>query len=365
MITKEKCYVPPIMFHPGVILAEKLAEMQMPVKEFALRCHKPEKTVHDILKAGSSITPDMAVLFENVLKIPARFWLKAQRDYDEYMARKRQEAEIQKSLPWAKNFPFSDMVKRGYISAPITRSLEEKVKILLDFFGIAKIEAWDEYFERQTLSTVFRISLAGVENKYSLSAWLRYGENIVSQQQRYVESFSMDKLKNRLNDLIALANSGANDFKEQLKKICAEIGIVLVYTPHIKNSKAQGATRWIGSTPLVQISDCRRHYDIFWFSFFHEICHILNHNKKDIFLEGIDYADKDNGKEKEADAFAASKLVPRNVEDQLRNITYSEYRIKMLSKQTGIHPAFLVGRMQYLGLIRHSYGNALIPSVQF
>ena len=55
--------------------------------EFAIRTGKPEKTIIAVLKGTSSITPEMAVLFEQLLHIPAHFWLNKQRNYDEFLAR--------------------------------------------------------------------------------------------------------------------------------------------------------------------------------------------------------------------------------------------------------------------------------------
>ena len=52
---------------------EKLEELGMTVKEFAIRTSKPEKTINAILRGSSSITMDMAVAFESVTGIPARF----------------------------------------------------------------------------------------------------------------------------------------------------------------------------------------------------------------------------------------------------------------------------------------------------
>lgn len=80
-------YYPPIVFHPGETLAEKLEELGMGPKEFALRTGKSEKTVIAILQGKSSITPEMAVQFEQVLQIPARFWLSMQHSYDEFLLR--------------------------------------------------------------------------------------------------------------------------------------------------------------------------------------------------------------------------------------------------------------------------------------
>ena len=65
-------------FPPGTMLAEKLDEVGMPVKEFALRCGKPEPTLHEVLRGRSALTPEMALLFEKTLGIPARLWLAMQ-----------------------------------------------------------------------------------------------------------------------------------------------------------------------------------------------------------------------------------------------------------------------------------------------
>lgn len=81
----------PVVYHPGETLDEKLQEMGMGVKEFATRVSKPEKTIIAVLTGKSSITPDMAVAFEMVTKIPAHMWLRLQKSYDEFIA--RQEAE--------------------------------------------------------------------------------------------------------------------------------------------------------------------------------------------------------------------------------------------------------------------------------
>ncbi len=84
-----KNFVPPVEFHPGVILAEKLEELGMSVCEFAVRSGKPEKTISAILSGKDSVTTDMAAAFESVTKIPAHFWMSVQRGYDDYAARQK------------------------------------------------------------------------------------------------------------------------------------------------------------------------------------------------------------------------------------------------------------------------------------
>lgn len=77
------------VYHPGVTLEEKLLEMGMSVKEFAVRVSKPEKTVFAVIGGNSSITTEMAMSIEAVTKIPASFWLRKQQMYDEYLLKKK------------------------------------------------------------------------------------------------------------------------------------------------------------------------------------------------------------------------------------------------------------------------------------
>ena len=125
-------YAPKTVSHPGQTLGYKIQELEMSVKEFAIRASKPEKTIIAVIKGDSSITPDMAVAFENVTRIPAHFWMARQRKYDEAMARKKMEAKISESIGWAERFPIAQMVKYGWIEKVTGK--EEKVKSLLQFF---------------------------------------------------------------------------------------------------------------------------------------------------------------------------------------------------------------------------------------
>ena len=73
-----------IVFHPGETLSEKLEELKLSPKEFATFTEISEETIMSILKGEASVTPEMAVLFEKILKIPASFWIKRQSNYNKY-----------------------------------------------------------------------------------------------------------------------------------------------------------------------------------------------------------------------------------------------------------------------------------------
>jgi HTH-type transcriptional regulator/antitoxin HigA len=92
--------------HPGITLREKLEELRITPKEFAIRTGKPIKTISNVLNGKSSITPEMAVQFEKVLNIPASFWMAKQANYNEYIAREKEKEELNESIEWSKKFPY-------------------------------------------------------------------------------------------------------------------------------------------------------------------------------------------------------------------------------------------------------------------
>lgn len=304
-MTIENQYFPQSVPHPSETLVEKLEEMGMGPKEFALRTGKPEKTIIALLKGESSITPDMAVQFENVTKISARFWMNHQRGYDEYIVREKRKTVILEAKPWAKKFPLEEMIKKGWL--PKSNSIQEKTIELLSFFGFSSHTAWEEYYFNQQLKVVFSISLAQTKDPFSISAWLRKGELQAAELE--AKDYSEKKLKEILPQIKLIMSNQSDNFFNQLKNLCLKAGVKVVITPSISKVPINGSARWINDTPLIQLTGNYKRNEIFWFSFFHEIGHLLLHGKKDIFLENLDYSDKDLEKEEEANVFATKCLL--------------------------------------------------------
>ncbi len=362
MATKENKYFPKIVTHPGETLAEKLEEMNMGPKEFGIRTGKPEKTIIAVLKGKSSITPDMAVQFENTLKIPAHFWLNRQYNYDEYLAREERQEIISESIEWAKKFPISDMVKNGWL--PTKTTLQEKTSELLAFFGISNHSAWEDYYLKQELKIAFRISLKHTKEPYAVSAWLRKGELQASELS--AKSYSDKKFKESLPEIKSVMAKHPTDFFKKLQAICSEAGVKVVHTPCINKAPINGSTRWLHDSPLIQLTGRHKRNDSFWFTFFHEAGHILLHGKKDIFLENIDYSEKDKAKEKEADNFAIKwTLTSEEQQEIIDAAPLDEKAIKEFAKKFNTHPAIIIGRLQHEKLIPYSLGRHFFETVNF
>ncbi|WPV67151.1 XRE family transcriptional regulator [Chitinophaga sp. LS1] len=297
-MVKQNQYFPQSVPHPGETLRGKLEEMMMGPKEFALRTGKPEKTVIAIIKGDSSITPDMAVQFESVTRIPANFWMNHQRHYDEFLAREKRQIVIQSAIGWAKQFPLAEMIRKEWLPAATT--IQEKTIEMLSFFGFSNHTAWEDYYFNQQLKVAFRISLAQTIEPYAISVWLRKGE--LQAMELETKDYSEKKFKEALKKLKSISANSTEKKIGQIQRICLEAGVKVVYTPRINKAPIRGATRWLNDTPFIQLTE--QNNESFWFTFFHEAGHILLHGKKDIFLEKVEYSDKDLIKEKEADEFA-------------------------------------------------------------
>ena len=292
-----------VAFHPGETLKEKLEELGMSYKEFAARTGKPEKTIIDIVEGQSSITPDMAVAFENVLGITVETWLNLQGYYDEYQARLKMKNRAKLFSRWTKGFPISEMLSHGWIS----EGIGDKVNTLLQYFGVSSPKGWETFYMKGALKVAFRLPLEGVQDPYALSAWLRQGE--IQAMRTYVEGqYSPAKLRAVLPLLRAYHDLPPEDMMEQIRETLSGAGVKIFFTETLSGISIKGATRWIYGYPCIQMLNKPEEYENFWFTLFHEIGHILLHGKKDIFLEEIEYSGQRADKEAEADAFATRTL---------------------------------------------------------
>lgn len=353
-------YFPQVVFHPGDTLEEKLQEMGMGPKEFAIRTGKPEKTIIAVIKGESSITADMAIKFESVTKIPAHFWMNSQRLYDEFVAREKRNEIIKLAIAWARQFPLLEMIKKDWL--PACKTIEDKTLELLSFFSVSEPEAWEDYYLKQELKVAFSISLAHTNEPYAISAWLRKGELQAAELPAGI--YSEKSFKELLPELKSLMANQPDDYLKQLQEKCLKSGVKVVYTSCLPKAPINGSTRWLNDTPLIQLSGRYKRNDNFWFAFFHEAGHILLHGKKDIFLEDIEYPDKETKKEIEADNFAIRwTLTEAQEKEVMAAQTFNDNTIRQFALKFNTHPAIIIGRLQHKKLIPYTMGRDLLVPV--
>ena len=84
-----KPFIPKVFFHPGIMLDEKMKEMNLGIKDLSQKTHIPEQTIWDITNGDASISINIAYALETITHIPARIWVKSQHLYDDYVLSKR------------------------------------------------------------------------------------------------------------------------------------------------------------------------------------------------------------------------------------------------------------------------------------
>ncbi len=353
-------YYPQEVLHPCETLKEKLEEMGMSQKEFALRTGKPEKTIIAVLKGESSITSEMAVMFENINRIPAHFWLNKQAQFNEYKARLKRKLDVEKAEEWTKSFPYAEMVKNNWV--PKTRKLEEKTINLFEYFAVSTDEAWENLYMKSKLKVAAYTSLAHTHEPHAISAWLRHGE--LQARQIETSDYSKKEFLKVLPQIKGIMVNHPHDFFKQLQELCKTAGVKVFYTPKMPKAPISGSTRWIRDTPVIQLSARYRQNDRFWFTFFHEAGHIILHGKKYISLEGIDFSEADPKKEQQAHDFAEDWTFSKEQEHEVIDAApLNETDIISFAKKFNTHPAMIIGRLHHKKLVHFSVGRKFIEPI--
>jgi HTH-type transcriptional regulator / antitoxin HigA len=362
--TEKKAFKPNYAVPPGETLKETIESLGMSQAELAQRTGRPKKTINEIIKGKAAIMPDTAIQLERVLGVPASFWNNLERNYQETLARLREEEQLQSQLKLLNSFPVTSLVKKGWL--PKRRSEVEKLKALLNFFGVAGISEWQDLWERS--QPVFRKSMAFESNRAAVAAWLRKGE--LDAIQRECKPYRERAFRAALTALRGLTEETPEVFEAEMKRLSAKAGVAVVLVPELPGTHLYGATRWVSANrALIQLSLRGKSDDHLWFTFFHEAGHILLHGKKEVFIEAKDEGCRDIGggeKEQEANRFAQDLLIPPDkYKAFIEAMRFSEADIRGFAKEIGIAPGIVVGRLQHDEVIPFSAGNTLKTRFKF
>jgi addiction module HigA family antidote len=339
---------------PGDTILETIEFLKMSQAELAERIGKTPAKVNDLISGKAPITVNTAMQLEKVLGIDMQFWLNREMQYREKLARIEQEEFLEQCIEWVKEQPIKELQKFGYLRAKKVGT--EMVEECLQFYGVASPVQWQNIYINNYAQTSFRKSAAHTTLLSSMAAWLRIGE--LKLRKRKLPEFSKDVFKTMLNKIKNLVETQPEDFPITLQSLCEKAGVAVIYSNSLPKAPISGATRWIGGTPLIQITDRYKTNDHFWFTFYHEAGHILLHGKKDVFIEDFDAIENDSEKEVEANEFARDWLLPDAFLDEIDD-QITEGSVRRIAKAYSTHPAIVVGRLQNLNKLPHHFGADL------
>ncbi len=331
-------YNPNFAIHPGETLKDELDFLNLSQVQLSQRTGLSEKHISQIINGEDPITSDTAIKLELALGIPATFWSNLQKNYELTLARIASDKKITQEIEEGKKFTcYAELVASSFIEK--ATDWKTKTQNLLKFFGVNSL-----LYIKITEAIAFR-KTSGEFNQFSLAAWLRCGEIEASKIE--IEEFNKAAIKEIIPELKKLTHN-PDGFGRKLQELCASVGIAVVYTPYFKNTKVNGSSRWINNKAVIQLNIRGAYSDIFWFTFFHEIGHILLHGIKDKFL---DYQGKiKNEKEKEADKFAAETLITTDdFSKLLESKPFDKQKVENFAKFAGVSRGIVVGRLAHDG----------------
>ena len=336
--------------HPGASISAAINHLGISQKNLAERALLSEKTVSQIINGEAPITADTAIKLENTLGGTAAFWLGLESQYRASLAKVEQTKRAESEIELSKNFPYSELVKRSCVEP--TRDKLERVINLWKFFGV------DSLFTIPSIETAaYRRGYVGdsEDKKAALAAWLRCGEiTYINEVAPKLNEFNLTKLKLALPEIRKMTQMKDPRFFSHIQDILADAGVGLVAVQYFPGTKASGATRWVKTNPLIQLSTYGRNADRVWFTLFHEIGHIILHGKKDQFISFTE-SSKDP-EEIKADDFAANQLIPKNnYMNFLKNFrVLTEGAIRRFATSQEIDPGIVLGRLKNDNILAHS-----------
>ena len=342
MTTKPPRVYSDLAIPPGETLAEELEVRGMTQRELAARLGRPPQVANEIINGKKAITPDTAIGLCQVLGIEASFWINLESRYQMTLARQRHRAAQVTEEQWLGEYPIREMIKRGWIEAG--RDKASRLKALLNFFEVASIQP-RVYQE----AVGFRITEAAQRNVSTgaLAAWLRQGE--IAAQKIDMADYDEQRFRDALVEIRGMTELPPEKFLPAMTELCSDAGVAFCVVRELPKIGANGVARWLtGSKALIQMNIRNKWADIFWFSFFHEAGHLLNHRNRRRILIDVLNADPDMTEiESEADQFARDFLIdPDDWQDFCDEDSFTPPTVSDFAQSVGIAPFIVVGRLQ-------------------
>ena len=344
---------PDFAIPPGELLSETLETLGLSQAELARRAGRPAQAINEIIRGAKEITPETALQFERVLGVPAHVWTRLEADYRHNKARLEDQARLKGELPLVSRYPYAAMARHGWVRR--TRHVLEQLQELLRFFGVVSLK------QVPTIeAAAFRRSRKVNASPEALAAWLRQGER--EAQALPVAKFSAQQVRAALPELRSLTRRPPEEFEPRLRQLLSDAGLALVLLPHLPATGAHGATRWLNpDKALIHMTNRYRWADVFWFSLFHEIGHLLLHDRSSVFIEDENGDQQEQELEHEADRFATNELIPLTAFKVFVQRPDHRTRAAVLefAREIGVAPGIVVGRLHHDGHLPHSHLNDL------
>lgn len=342
---------PEMIVHPGEILSDILAERRISQAELAKRTGVTDSFVSSLLSGKKSISASYAKALDYALDVPMSFWLNSQAIYDADM----QTLEEAQSITNEERTSYDNLheivawlQKRELLPKKQPKDAKIlKVRSLLHVSNLSQLSSLVPCGQ-------FRMSEKNRLDPLILGAWLQLCQ-YTYQVPPLDSTFSPEALPSIIAEAKSLMRSEENP-QERLPAILLKYGIVLSIVKNFRGAPVQGYIVALDEGQYHMFLTLRGAWaDIFWFSFFHELAHIIGGDveKSSRFM---DFSDSSNERERKANQRAADMLLDAAAyKNFVKAKAFDIDVISAFAASQGVPPYIVIGRLQRDTVIPYSW----------
>ena len=154
-----------------------------------------------------------------------------------------------------------------------------------------------------------------------------------------------------MDNLKELLYMNPSEFYPIISERLRKCGISYVLVPYLNKSYIYGATKWFSNdNVMLAMSNRTGRADMFWFTLFHELSHVLKEHKRYCLLQA------DNIDDEEADDLASKILIPKDEWNEfIKNSKYlNNIKVRSFAESIDVPPFIVVGRLARENKIKYT-----------
>lgn len=330
-----------LIIHPGETIKEILEDKGMTQEELAIRTDYSAKHVSEVISGKKAISSKFANALEYAFGIPTEFWINLQGIYDKEILElekinniKQDEFnvlnELKEITKYCENLKIIDSGKNKSIT-------------LLNMRRFLNVNNLNSIPNLPLQQVAFRGSKKIKVNINILYAWKRICEYLTDSVD-VEKKFDRNLLKEKCGEIKSTMFLEPDDMISKLKRIFLDCGVVFEIVRNFAGAPVQGYIQKRKDKILLCMTIRQAFSDIFWFTLFHEIGHLLN---DDFNNQYIDYSFIESETEKKADLFARNTLINESdYQKFVNNGKFDIVTITKFAKNQNVKPGIVIGRIQ-------------------
>lgn len=342
MAEKKTGISPELIIHPGETIADILEDRGITQTELASCTGVSTAYVSNVISGKKGISANFAMDLEYALGVPKSFWLNLQANYEAELLEINEEQTITEEEQKVRE-DLKDIVKylrqKGII--PVREKKKDSILSLRKALQISNIANLKEMVP----TGAFRLSANTAVNQNVLGAWIRMCQLSVNDK---IPAARFDKRNviDLISEIKRIMCERDADVQTELKSVMERYGIDFSVARNFRGAPVQGYISQKSDGVYQMVLTIRGAFaDIFWFSLFHELGHIVNGDvgKNFKFLDD----GSDNDKESAADCFAGNMLLsPESYEKFIQRGDFSIEAIYQYAESQQVMPYIVIGRLQ-------------------